>query len=571
MDQPRDLRSGTTQNRRSVKDDSDLWANVRQSRPSTLEDDDRPYRKNGDRAPDQDREGGRGLRTSRGFENHRRDGERGGGHGGIAKRDGTGRGRNEPSWSREDPHPEDEEADSRDATKSKDRRERDGRGTRGSAFEWNRAPKTESAPEWMGASEPDADTPTHTQEDLDQWYAKMKAGGNGKPDNPVDRPPGHDRNISATGTSHTKAKVDKPLIFDSTVDGFYGLLSDAKSKEIASNSGNGTNGNRTDTGSKPMKASKFTGFFNPKPDAEPPKENVSVPSAPPATLSQEDKEGFDRVLMLLGKQQQSLDIKSLENRPSQQQRRWEPPSSPPSGSRAVEENGYSQGPLGLNAQAGNVISQDKERDFLFSLQQRPQETPTNQNQPSLLSRQSHRDSPAELLPFPNLMVSPHDTPQQLPSRGPPPGHLDEVQARDKLNPGAERRGPPPGLSNENVPRPTPIGPPPSIYPTGVPRPPGLDNLPPGYQQILPHRHNMAPPPGFPAPPRNQNPIPPGYTLNDRAPFSTPATGRGMASPPFMQPPPPPGFPMPFNREGLPFGGFADGAQFGQGFPQQRRQ
>ena len=566
LDQSRDSRVGTTPNRRSVKDDSNLWSGVRQNRTSTLEYGDRTYRRNGERAQDRDKEGGHGNRPLRGFDNHRRDGDREGGPEGI------GRGRNEPSWYRDDVRPEDEDLESREATKSKDRREKDRRGTRGSDLEWNRAPKAEMDPEWMNAPESEARSPPKTLEDFERWHASVKAGSNGKPGPPADRPPGHDRNVSGTGASMTKTKIDNPLVLDSSDDKFYGLWDDGKIKGASANPNGGIEPDTKDLAAKPSKSSKFTGFWNSKSDAEPPKQIVSQPSAPPAILSQEDKEGFDRVLMLLEKQQQSSEFKP-EDPPIQQAKRREPPPSPPPEPRNGQENKDLLGLFGQNPQSRNNLPQNKDSEFLLNLMRRPHQEHPNSHQVNLTNRPINQDTPAGLLPFPNLMVSPHDTPQQIPSRGPPPGYREEVQARDKLNPGIEKRGPPPGLSNENIPRQMSAGPQSSSFPAGLSRPPGFDSLPPGYQHLPPQRHNMAPPPGFPAPPRTQNTFPPGFVLNDRPRFGTPATGRGsMPSPGFMQPPPP-GFPMPFSQDGLPFGAFSDGGGgFGQqGFPQQRRQ
>lgn len=562
-EQVRDSKSGGTQNRRSVKDDSDLWSNVRQQKPQD--------RSNGDRTQERERNGVRENRPQRGFDNHRRDADRDAEHESGIRRAGPGRGRNEPSWYRDETRKEDGESQDQESSKPRDWRDKERRGTRGSEPDWNRAPKSEMDPEWMDAPEPEEKKQSHTQEDFEQWKKRMKSTNDGIVDAPVEQRPPHDRTTSSTGANAVKPKLDTPLIVDSSADGFFGMWNEPKGKEASNKFSNGADSIPVSSGAKPSKPSKFTGFFNPKPDPEPHKQKVSLPlSAPSADASNEDKEGFQRILKLLDQQQQQPDGRS--ETPRTQQLR-EPPTSPPIPSSRGQETKDLRSLLGAKSPPGNAMPLSRDSDFLLKLMQQPSRSRPEQSSASFSGRPPAQDTPSGLLPFPNLMISPHDTPQQTPPAGPPPGYLEEVQARDKLNPGVDRRGPPPGLFDGNVPRQMATGQQLSGLPSGMQRPPGLDHaLPPGYQHIQHSRQNVVPPPGFSAAPRGQNSFPPGLMPNERLQFGMPAnaSGRGMAPPGFMQPPPP-GFSLPYGQEGLPFGNFSDGGNFGQGFPQQRRQ
>ena len=548
---------------------------MRQQKSVAQEESERPYRRNGDRGHDRDRDGVRENRPQRGFENHRREGDRDIDAENGARRTEHGKIRNEPSWYRDETLKDEGGMEDQEATKARAWRDKERRTTRGSDREWNRGGKTELDPEWMDNPEPEQKNHIHTQEDFERWKERMKTGNTAKVETPAEQQPSYDRTASGAGTVAIKNKIDTPLVVDSSVDGFFGLWNEPKSKEMTSKLTIGGVPTVAKTAAKMSKASKFTDFFTPKPEPGATQEKPSLPLfAPSADSSNEDKEGFQRILNLLGQQQQppqngksQTPPRSQQQQQPQQQR--ETPASPPRQPLRESDNNDLYNLPGARSPPAKAVPQPTDGEFLLKLMQQPRHSGHGVKQGDFNGRRAGQDTATGSLPFSNLMISPHDTAQQTPSPGPPPGFFDDVQSRDKLNPGAERRGPPLGFFDGNLSRQSLAGAPQSTLSSSLQRPPGLDQLPPSYAQHLhPQRQNMAPPPGFQAPSRGQNVFPPGLIPNDRAQFGMPANGRGMPPPGFMHPAPP-GFPLPFGQEGLPFGAF-DTGNFGQGFPPQLR-
>ncbi len=429
-------------------------------------------------------------------------------------------------------------------------------------------------PEWMDEPEAEIKEQKRTQEDFERWKERMKASNGTTQDTPLssaEQRPSHDRTVSSTGAA--KAKVETPLIVDPSFDGFFGLWDKPKKGEelLDTTPRNGVKPNVANTAIKASKPSKFTGFFGSKADPEPPKEQPSIPLFPPSKdSSNADKEGFQRIIKLLN-QQQTQGGKG-ETPPRVQGQRDVPPSSPDQSRGAGERNDL-YNLLGARSLQENNAPPTRDSEFLLKLMQQPQPNRQDINQANIGGRRPTQDTAPGLLPFSNLMISPHDTPQHTPSNGFPSGFFngDEIQTRDKLNPtsGAERRGPPgpPSIYDQ---RQSPAGgPQQSGFPSGLQRPPGLEQLPPGYaQHLLSQRQNMIPPPGFQPPARGQNAFPPGLNPgnpSDRLQYGMPSNSRGMPPPGFMgMSAPPPGFHMPFSQEGIQFGGFGDAAAFGQG-------
>ena len=570
-EQTRDSRVGPDQTCQGTKVENDLWSNVRQRRPSGSDDAERLYSRNGDRGNNRDGQGERDNRQVRGFENHRRERDRETDTEHGARRTVLGRGRNQPSWYRNEARAEDG-LEVQEPAKSRENRNKERQGARGPDKEWTRGSKVELDPEWMEAPEAEDANRVHTQEDFERWKERMKSNNAIKPDTTVEQQTSHNRSASGAGSGTAKVKVDTPLVVDSSVDGFFGLWNQPKKKQTVNGSVNGSQPTATSTGATASKPSKFTGFFNHIPDPEPQKEKLSLPVLPPASnSSNEDREGFQRILSLLGQHQQPQDGKSETLLRSQRQRdvTGSPPLQPPAG---VENNDL-YNLLESRSSPTNPALQGRDSEFLLKLKQQPHQHGPEGNQANLIDSRPSKDTNPGQLPLSNLMISPHDTSQHTPSSQPPLGSFDDLPARDKLNPGAERRAPPPGLFDTNIPRQTLAGMPQQTgFPLGLQRPPGLDSFPPGYTQHVQHqRQNIVPPPGFQAPPRGQNAFPPGLIPNDRLQFGVPTNGRGLPPPGFMHPVPS-GFPVPFGQEGVPYGNLGDGGQFGHGFPpsQQRR-
>lgn len=529
------------------------------------------HQKNGGREYDRDREAGREHRAQRGFENHKRDGDVDAGGVHASRRSGPTRGRNEPSWNR------DGGAEDSENPKPRDWTDKERRGTRKPERDWDRGGKVELNPEWMDEPEPEIKEQKRTQEDFERWKERMKASNGATQDTPLlpaEQPSSHDRTVSNTGTGVTKNKFDTPLIVDPSFDGFFGLWDKPKKGEepLGSTAGNGVKPNVANTATKVSKPSKFTGFFAPKTDPEPPKEQASLPLlASSNDSSNEDKEGFQRILKLLDQQQtQGGKVET----PARVQDQRDVPASPSVQPRGAGERNDLYSLLEARSSQENSVPPTRDGEFLLRLMQQPQPNRQNANLTNIGGRRPAQDTAPGLLPFSNLMISPHDTPQQTPSNGFPPGFFngDEMQPRDKLNPtsGGERRGPlpgPPGIYDQ---RQSPAGAPQqSVFSSGLQRPPGLDQVPPGYaQHLLSQRQNIVPPPGFQAPLRGQNAYPPVLTPgnpNDRPQYGMPSNNRAMPPPGFAGiNAPPPGFPLPFNQDGMPFGGFGDAGAFGQG-------
>lgn len=566
----RDLRPAAATNRRSVKDDSDLWSNVRQPRASGHDETERSYRRNGDRDNDRDREGGREVRGQRAL-GYRRDGERDAEGDSGTRRSGLGRGRNEPPWAREEGRPEDGGIEDQETTKVRDWRDKDRRRDRGPERDWNRGARADMDPEWMETLEPEGKMQRHTEDDLRAFMESMKTANGGTHDVPVsqvEQQGNHERTTSGAGTSAaTKSKIDTPLLID--LDDSFGFWKkpekDSEKTASAANAGE-PNAARAGELAKP---SKFTGFFNPKPEREPLKEQPALPlSALTKDSSSEDKEGFQRILSLLGQQQQQQQNGTARTPPRNQAPR-EAPASPEVQSTQGRENNDMYNLLGARSPPANTRPPTRDSEFLLNLMKHTQQA----SQVNTGRRRPGQDTTPGLVPFSNMMVNPHETPLQIPSSGVLPGFLgdssrEELPIRDKLNPNSatERRGPPPGFyESSNIPRQPPAGAPQqSAFPPGIQRPPGLEQ----FQYMQPQRQGMAPPPGFQTPSRGQNTFPPGFASNNPN-FGLPTNGRGMPPPSYMSGPPP-GFPPPFSHDPLPYGGFGE---FGQGFlnGQQRRQ
>lgn len=408
----------------------------------------------------------------------------------------------------------------------------------------------------MDALEPEDKKQRHTEDDLKAFMESMKTANGVTQDPPVsqvEQQGNHEQTVSATSTA--KSKVDTPLVVDSSFDGFFGLWKEPKNdREAPILATNGAEAAVIPAG-RPAKPSKFTGFFNPKPEPEPVKEQPALPLfAPSKDSSSEDKEGFQRILSLLGQQQQQQN--GAARTPPRNQALREAPASPPVHSPQARETNDLYSLPGARSPPGNAVPKTRDSEFLLNLMKHTQQGRHDLSQANANGRPTGQDTTRGLLPFSNMMISPHDTPQQ--TNGLPPGFFTDstregMPIRDKLNPNSatEQRAPPPGFyDTSNFPRQSPAGPPQhSGFPPGIQRPPGLEQ----FQHMHSQRQGMAPPPGFQTPSRGQNTFPPGLISNNPN-FGIAANGRGMPPPGYMNGPPP-GFSPPFSHEGLPYGGF----------------
>lgn len=571
-DKSRDTRLGNLHNRRGIKDDNEPWSGARQQKG--FSHDDANNGRNGGR--DKDREnGGREPRIQRGFD-HRRDVDREGNGDNATRRNAPGRGRFEPSWYRDDDRQEGEsQKGGKDTTKPRDWRDKERGGLRGPDREWNKAVKPEQDPEWMDEPEPEEKKQTHTQEDFQRWKERMKATNGPNQDlplSPTEQRPNHERTLSNLSASAGKGKFETPLIADPHFDGFFGLWSE-NNKDLSKQ---GVQEQSNNTVNKPNapKPSKFTGFFSPKPVPELPEPEPSQPPQPiEATKdsSNEDKEGFQRILKLLDQQQpnsgragSSVREKAPRDIPSSQ-------SAHPPRSR---ESGGLESLLGSQHPKDAPLPQNRDSEYLLKLMQQTQQARPNVNHSNSNNQRLDGGPAPGILPF---LISPREPNQHTSGAGLPPGFVndstrEELQHRDRLNPTvpSERKGMPLGYFGgypDILPRNSGAGViSQSALSSGLQRPPGLEQAPNVYvQNMQSQRQGMVPPPpGFPAPIRAHNPFPPGLmpnisnsnNPNERGPpYGLRAVGptgpTAMSPPGFMtMNPPPPGFPpAPFNQEG----------------------
>lgn len=565
----RESRQGTIPNRRSLREDNEPWSTARQHKNTGGDGTERPFRRNGDREHDRDRDSGQEPRIQRGFENHRREADREGGDIPSARRNGPGRGRFDTPWSREDERQEGEALEStKNMGKTRDWRDKDKVGMRGADRDWNRATKQEQDPEWMAEPEPEGKKQSHTQEDFERWKERMKASNGPTLESPAEQQPiQHERSTSILSNNAVKGKVETPLVVDPNFDGFFGLWNEPKDKVMSD--GMQAQPAKSLSKANTPKPSKFTGFFNPKLLAEAGPE-PPVPSVPPVEAvtdsSNEDREGFQRILQLLDRQQPSA---TRNGTPPQEQIARNLPSSPPIPSSRSRDSANGLENLLASQANRDAPPQNRDSEFLLHLMQQTQQPRPNIGQACLGDQRQGGAAGPGILPFSNLLISPRDFPRQTPTANLPPGLYneplrDDLPRRDKLNPNADRKGPPPGFyeiaNNSNTQRHQSVGanqqP---ILPSGLQRPPGLEQLPSSYSQFpIPRQNNI--PPGFQAALRNPNPFPPGLMANmpnpsDRGPQYGMRPGVngpiGMPPPGFMNVNvPPPGFsPLPFNQEG----------------------
>ena len=544
-DRTRDTRP---ENLRLRRDDNERWGGAK--KPKTpFDDSERSARRNGDREPGRD-----AIRGGRGFDSFRRNGDRDvNGDDQNSRRNGQGRGRNEPAWYREDDLAEAETLEPIKDTSRRDWRDRDRGGGRGPERDWNKGGRTGREPEWMDEPQAEEKKQAHTQEDFQRWKEKMKAGSAPAQEMPSSPGPklNHERTLSGKVSSTAKGKAETPLVLDSTFDGFFGMWGDTKKD---SNSLGAEEQPKKPTG----KPSKFTGFFAPKTEPKIPQEPAPASAPLPDTggrdSSNEDKEGFQRILKLLD-QQQSTSSRNIT--PFRDQPRSIPQSPPllPRSPPLQPPPTHSVNPLEsiFNAQPQQLSQerpapQSRESEFLLKLMQQPQPSRPNQPPTEEPSQQSLRGPPPPgLLPFSNLTISPQPGSQQPPSTGPPPGFFndmprDDLLPRDKPSQ-RKTQPPPPGFFDDF---------------SSLHRPPGLDMFPPPPQQPPQQRQPpVQPPPGFPSHMRNPNAFPPGLMPDRGAQFG--GRGQGIPPPGFFGMNAPPGFPpMGFGNGGGQENGFGRG-------------
>lgn len=445
----------------------------------------------------------------------------------------------------------------------------------------------EQDPAWMNEPVDSQKQQIHTQEDFQRWKEKMKAGNKTTPERTSSSQdkPDHERTASNISITAAKSKAETPLVLSNGFeDGFFSALSSVKKGDESDRNVNSSNGPTIRTGK-----SKFSNFFAPKPEPQVPKEesqSIAAPMSPisiaPKAVSEEDKEGFERILGLLGQSKQvtnqrgTQEDSNLHNNPTLIPRYQDPmPEHVNSGSNQnMRSNGFPP---------------DKNSEFLLHLMQQP-----GQSRP-----QSNSNSSSH---FSSIFSQATSTPQSSQTPSAPPGFAAPTSrpaAAEMDRRVREARQQAAGnsffdtLPRQSLPEPQPNTsapsmqrPPPgldqlqsNIFPYSQPQPP--QNLSSGRTQ-----HLVTPPPGFPStnqmlnhqmrppPPQQQQQhqqsqfsqsqygmFPPGLIPSAVGPqpqhpqYSHHQQGRPPPSQVYMNEPPPPGFANAPNGRGSPPRGF----------------
>ena len=558
-------------NRRSLKDDAEMWSSARQHKNSVSNDRERFPRKSGDHENGHERDNG-GEKRNVDFENDRQQRilDSNGGH--VELKEDTRRSRDVHSWNRNSYKPW-EEGTRIEKSKARDLGARERKGHTEQDRGWSRGGQQDEDPLWMdGIDSKEDKKQAPTQADFEEFRARMRAQNAKVQDPPSSASPSrhastHER-VASGGIELSKSKLETPLDLGDLSDKFYDILSRPKHSGAAAN-GQAEESQQTlanaAAAAKMAKSSKFSSLFSSESAPKPP--GLEIPAE---VTSSEDKAGFQRILKLLDQQQQQQSNPNEEGI-SQPETKQNPQASPTTNLSPFVTQDKVQSPL------ANSLPKTRDGEFLLNLMRQPQQqSPQDIPRPNNGARRDQENTP-NMPPFSHFAMSPPaETPQQTPPSGRPPGFFDEtprqeMPLRDKLNPTtSNQRGAPPALYDvfNNPQRPSQGSLPPGLER----RPPGFDQLPPGFGQHPPQRQGVPPPPppGF-QPPQRGN----GGAISGMFGSRPKGPGPGLPPPPgFMNMGgPPPGFPgMGFGHEASPYGG-GGGFEYGQGFPppgQQRR-
>ena len=608
-------RSGTIYSRRNGKEDGDSWESLRSGKSFGMEDGQRTYRRNGEREYDTDRVDSRNHRRlqQKGFDSHRRGDETTTTH-----RHGVGRGARS-SWYRDNEGQGGQVPEvNREGTRGRDWREGERPNRRGADREWNKGGRVEQDPEWMVEPEAEDKKQSYTVDDMEKWKASMKASKAQMEPSVVETASSQDLPMSGTLPPVGSRKVETPLVLDPTVDKFFGLWNLAQSNEgLESGVKDEDKLKHNAKAFNAPKSSRFTGFFGPKPEAAPSEPEPAPPPLPPPistgiekNSSSEDKEGFQRILQMLGSGNllgsdvdshpfnQTLSSFNITQRPhkaSTPPREKSPDifrASPPIHSPRSRRSIGLESLLGPQSPREGPIPQNKDSEFLLQLMQQK-----GSDIDSILggSQRLPAGNAPGIPPYPNMAqaqsVQQHSNQGfRLDAFGDPV--IGDLRPRDKLNPNAQPSkaaqmlpvsDPYVDMPMTNSRRPSvPMVPQHYGPPPGLQRPPGFEQLPPGYQLMQQQqRANMpVPPPGFSHPNRNPNPFPPGLIpnlsnpniSNDRSILGFGMRQVGAPPPGFIgNNGPPPGFasmPMPPDGRISPTRMFFGGGGGGGGIPQR---
>ncbi|RDL39992.1 Uncharacterized protein BP5553_04332 [Venustampulla echinocandica] len=304
-DRPREGRNNLRMRRNDGDQDSDGWSTVKPRKSFGNEGAERFNGRMGlDRHKDdkrfRDREDrDHKERPARGFDSYSRDKDTDDHERAEGRKNGTGRGRNEPSWFKDSadgaPAPRERNSNSNGdrpmdrsrGWRDKDREDRGDRVPDRGDRRWDRDQRQEREPEWFAEPEEEK-TQAHTQEEFQKWKEQMQ----GKDRTSASKAPAEVALPSAdTGSGFfglEKPKVETPLAIDTGPDKFFGKWAtptEEKSPEAGSEL-------RKEGLAKPKgagKASRFTSFFaQEEPQGRQPE--------PLPAMAQPSQGGFDALL-----------------------------------------------------------------------------------------------------------------------------------------------------------------------------------------------------------------------------------------------------------------------------------
>ena len=254
-------------NGRRKEDLADKWANSRTRKFGQPESS--KYQRDDERD--------RGLHETRQDPDHRE---------GATRRNGVNRGKLDQKWPRDQG--------------SLPFRENDRTGPRGHGWrdrerqddkDWARSNRVEQDPEWLEETDEDDKKEVHTQEEFQLWRERMRAGTIGE-----SQAKNH-TSLLQSGEDNAAHNSISQIPSEGGFDKLLGKWNDAKKPEIGRESGQVWK-----TQASKSKSSRFAGFFAPQEDnlrnaQDPvPEERRSVER----TESSDDKEGFQRILQMLG-------------------------------------------------------------------------------------------------------------------------------------------------------------------------------------------------------------------------------------------------------------------------------
>jgi hypothetical protein len=251
--------------RRAAREDGETWTgpNVKGRKSLGQEDFDRGFGRNGDRDADN--------------------------ADGTARRGGNNR------WGRRDENNKEGEGNRYPAVGQGGWRDREKNREREKDREWTRGAKEED-PEWMDTPVEKKEAKAHTQEDFQRWLEQSRAGkGNRASVEEHEEPPvevGH-----AEDTAPTTITAQTPLKMTMGLDANLGSMFGTWGKEPLAEP---SSSEPAPPKAKPDKKSRFMNMFTKpeEPVAPPPQEAFASPG--PTLESNADKEGFNRILQMLG-------------------------------------------------------------------------------------------------------------------------------------------------------------------------------------------------------------------------------------------------------------------------------